>query len=71
MLDLHGLTYYEAELEVENYLLLCHLPTRIITGNSSKMRQIVKKCVIKLKLGHYVDPSNMGQVIILSKPLER
>jgi hypothetical protein len=69
MLDLHGLSHYEAEIEGENYLSTCDLPTRIVTGNSVKMQQIVKRIVIKLKLGYYINHINMGQMIIISKPL--
>tara|TARA_B100000131_G_scaffold7812_1_gene8101 strand:- start:2120 stop:2368 length:249 start_codon:yes stop_codon:yes gene_type:complete len=42
-LDLHGLTYDEAEIKVLNFILKEDFPIQIVTGNSDNMRNIVKK----------------------------
>ena len=51
-LDLHGKTYYESKILVDNFIVqnLEKLPIQIITGNSVEMSLIVKKCIKKYKL---------------------
>lgn len=42
-LDLHGKRHEEAKIAVEEYILLNEPPYHIITGNSSRMREIVQE----------------------------
>ena len=51
-LDLHGKTYYESKILVDNFIEqnLEKLPIQIITGNSVEMSLIVKKCISQYKL---------------------
>ena len=50
-IDLHGLTYDEVERDLENKVILRWnegmIPIYIITGNSQKMRELVKKILMK------------------------
>ena len=41
-LDLHGIRHEEVDRLVENFVLLNETPMRIITGNSHKMRDLVR-----------------------------
>ena len=41
-LDLHGIIHEEVDRLVENFVLLNETPMRIITGNSHKMRDLVR-----------------------------
>ena len=41
-LDLHGIRHGEVDRLVENFVLLNNPPLRIITGNSDRMREIVR-----------------------------
>ena len=52
IIDLHGLSYLEAENEVEKFVTdnFNSLPIKIITGDSSKMKNIVFNCTKKYDL---------------------
>ena len=51
-LDLHGKTYYESKILVNDFIEknIDKLPIKIVTGNSTEMQLIVKKIVKKYKL---------------------
>jgi DNA-nicking Smr family endonuclease len=69
-LDLHGLTYGEAEIEVENFILSVTLPAEIITGNSQQMRKIAKSMVNKHGMGLFQsNPTNFGSFVVLEKKI--
>jgi len=54
-LDLHGITYDEAMIEVEDFVCINEPPYEIITGNSILMQEVVYKVLGKYHLsGHYM-----------------
>ena len=52
IIDLHGLSYVEAENEVEKFVTdnFNSLPIKIITGDSPKMKNIVLNCTERYDL---------------------
>jgi len=65
MLDLHGTKHEEAEEKIKNFLNFIELPCEVITGNSKKMTQILKKVLDEY--GWNSEPKdfhNLGSVII-------
>ena len=69
-LDLHGLTYDEAEIAVENFILTANLPAELITGNSQQMRKIAKKIVDKHGMQLFQNnPTNFGSFVVLEKKI--
>ena len=64
-IDLHGLTYDEVERELENKVILRWnegmIPIYIITGNSQKMRELVKNILMNWK---EEDTNEFGRLII-------
>lgn len=66
ILDLHGMTYDQAEFEVENFVLLEELPVKIITGNSLLMRNIIDKILKKHGLcWDYESHFNLGAIVVI------
>lgn len=65
-LDLHGYLHSEVEAEVENFLVLNsrHLPLRIITGYSDKMKSIVTMLLERYNFGYYIPDHNAGEIIV-------
>ena len=64
-LDLHGLSHLEVEDKVESFVLSNDPAFRIITGNSEKMREIVKLILNKHRLQHYIPAHNTGEIIVI------
>jgi hypothetical protein len=64
--DCHGMTYYDVEDQFENWLLLysTRLPIEVITGDSNKMKSIVKKYLDKHNFNYTVPYWNNGTIII-------
>ena len=66
-LDLHGVRHEDVDRIVENFVLLNSPPMRIITGNSEKMKEIVREtCEVQ---GFVIDDTwntNHGTMIIRS-----
>ena len=66
-LDLHGIMHKEAELLVDVFIIdnKENLPVEIITGNSMRMKEIVKKIIdihgLEMRVKSYV---NLGSYII-------
>ena len=64
-IDLHGLTYDEVKRDLENKVILRWnegmIPIYIITGNSEKMRTLVKKVLSTWKVE---DTNQFGRLII-------
>ena len=70
VLDLHGLNYDDAEIEIENFILTVDLPATIITGNSIGMRKITKEVIDRHGMQLFQnDPSNFGSFVILEKKI--
>lgn len=63
-LDLHGVKHADAEILVEDYVLMRTPPVRIITGNSNAMQAIVSKV---LKRHNYVFTVYTGIVVVWSE----
>jgi hypothetical protein len=70
ILDLHGKTHFEARDLVEQFVLSNETPIKIITGNSPKMKVIVKEVVEKYEMYYFPEHfSNFGAYIIQDKTI--
>jgi len=67
-LDLHGFYHYQIERIVVNFIFLNDLPLKIITGDSTKMKQIVFELLDEYDF-LYVPESNInfGAYIVRDK----
>ncbi len=63
-LNLHGTKHCEADEKIRRYLNFVELPTRIITGHSKQMREIVQVVVGEYGWTCQQDPANSGELII-------
>lgn len=65
-IDLHGLKGLQARDEVENFVLLhsTHLPIRIITGNSERMRNLCTNILNKHNFKYEIPAHNSGEIIV-------
>ena len=67
-LDLHGVRHEKADNLIRVFLNFVHLPCEIITGNSPKMKKIVKKVVKEYDWDCYEkDCFNYGTLIITER----
>tara|TARA_Y100001938_G_scaffold134276_1_gene194541 strand:+ start:714 stop:932 length:219 start_codon:yes stop_codon:yes gene_type:complete len=65
-LDLHGVKHTDADEKVRYFLNFAELPCQIITGNSSEMKNIVKRIVKEYDwFCRERDSYNYGTLIIL------
>ena len=64
-LDLHGMSHFEAESAVEDWVRLWDPPFRIITGQSERMRVLVSGVLEHYRLQHYVPAHNAGEIIVI------
>jgi DNA-nicking Smr family endonuclease len=70
ILDLHGKTHNEARNLVEEFVLSNETPIKIITGNSHKMKVIVKEVMEKYEMYYFPEHfSNFGAYIIQDKTI--
>jgi hypothetical protein len=70
ILDLHGKTHIEARDLVEEFVLSNQTPIKIITGNSHKMKVIVKEVAEKYEMYYFPEHfSNFGAYIIQDKTI--
>ncbi len=51
-LDLHGIKHEDVDRIVENFVLLNKPPLRIITGNSSQMKELVVGVLDRNDMGY-------------------
>jgi hypothetical protein len=64
-LDLHGVYHDEVDRLVENFILMNDCPLEIITGNSSRMQELVKEVLEKYHFKYrYKNYVNLGALII-------
>lgn len=63
-LDLHGLSHYNVEDKVEDFILKTEAPFRIITGKSEEMRRLVKKLLDYYEYSYYVPAHNAGEIVV-------
>ena len=69
-LDLHGIRHAAAEDVVRNFLNFIDLPCQIVTGNSPRMKHIVKKIVKEYEWFCYErDNYNYGTLIVVENIL--
>ena len=67
-LDLHGMYHDAVQRQVENFVLLNESPVRIITGHSSRMKELVMAIVERHDFDyHYERYINYGSLIITEK----
>ena len=67
-LDLHGVRHHQADEITRSFLNFIDLPCQIITGNSPRMKDIVKKVVEEYDWFCYErDSYNYGTLIITEK----
>ena len=63
-LDLHGKRHEDIDRIVENFILLSEIPSKIITGNSFKMKQLVVSVIERHGFDWKYDVPNYGCLII-------
>ena len=63
-LDLHGEKHEDVDRIVENFILLSECPIKIVTGNSDKMKEIVKLVIKRHGFDWKYDVPNYGCIII-------
>jgi len=66
-LDLHGTRHANAPEKIRQYLNWAEMPTRIITGTSNRMKDIVREISIEYDYRTEDDPANPGCLIIFEK----
>ena len=66
-LDLHGTRHTDAPEKIRQYLNWVEIPTRIITGTSNRMKDIVREISIEYDYRTEDDPANPGCLIIFEK----
>jgi hypothetical protein len=67
-LDLHGLRHSDVETNLESWLIMeynqFNFPLVVITGNSTRMKQLVYQASEKQEFKYRVHPTNPGALII-------
>lgn len=65
-LDLHGLYHYQVQSEIENFILLHsnECPLRIITGNSTFMKNLTQQTLSAYNFNFYTPSHNAGEIIV-------
>lgn len=68
VLDLHGIKHKEVSIKVENFILNYqdHLPLKIITGNSIRMKVLCFEVLERHDFGYYVPSTNLGEINIIT-----
>ena len=69
-LDLHGTRHHKADEKIRRFLNFVELPCQIITGNSERMKSMVKDVVEEYKwFCCEKDSYNYGTLVIKEKEL--
>ena len=64
-LDLHRIRHEEVDRMVENFIFLNELPIEIITGNSTKMQELVIDVLERNEFEYYIgDFFNKGYIMV-------
>lgn len=67
-LDLHGAYHSSAEILVENFVLLNITPFKIITGNSTRMKELVFQILDRHDFKYYPENyTNFGAFVVINK----
>ena len=64
-LDLQGKRHDDIDRIVENFILLSDVPSKIITGNSDMMKEMVVRVVERHDLDWKYDIPNYGCIIVI------
>ena len=64
-LDLHGKRHEDVDRLVENFILLSEVPSKIITGNSDIMKELVKRVIERHDFDWKYDVPNYGCLIVI------
>ena len=65
-LDLHGISRYDLQDLVENFILINNTPFRIITGYSERMRNLTINILDKHKFKYHTPAHNPGEIIVIN-----
>ena len=68
VLDLHGTKLHQVSVKVEDFILenQYHLPLKIITGNSTRMKVLCFEVIERHDFGYFVPSDNLGQIVVLT-----
>ena len=64
-LDLHGIRHEDVDRLVENFILLSDVPSKIVTGNSDRMKELVKNVIERHGFDWKYDEPNYGCLIVI------
>jgi len=64
-LDLHGIRHEDVDRLVENFILLSNVPSKIVTGNSDRMKELVKNVIERHGFDWKYDEPNYGCLIVI------
>ena len=64
-LDLHGKSHEDVDRIVENFILLSEVPSKIITGNSDIMKELVINVVERHGFDWKYDIPNYGCIVVI------
>ena len=64
-LDLHGRGHEDVDRIVENFILLSEVPSKIITGNSDIMKELVINVVERHGFDWKYDIPNYGCIVVI------
>ena len=64
-LDLHGERHEDVDRVVENFILLSEVPSKIITGNSIMMKELVIEVIVRHGFDWKYDIPNYGCIIVI------
>ncbi len=63
-LDLHGTRHEDVDREVENFILLSTVPSKIITGNSDIMKELTIRVIKRHGFDWKYDVPNYGCIVV-------
>ena len=67
-LDLHGTRHDDAEYKVHRFIYRTGIPCKIITGHSTRMKEIVHSVIKEYDLKyHYENYINFGCLVVTDK----
>lgn len=70
-LDLHSTRHHDVEEAVARFLNWAEIPCRIVTGDSNKMKTIVKKMVDRYGYSCYTESTvNHGSLIVVEETIK-
>tara|TARA_B100000676_G_scaffold212890_1_gene209316 strand:- start:602 stop:835 length:234 start_codon:yes stop_codon:yes gene_type:complete len=68
-LDLHGVKHEDVESQVLDFAWKNETPFKIITGNSRRMKDLVRQVLTRYELAAYEESDyNLGALIVVEPP---